>query len=234
MNKDNVSLALGNLDKKIRQIHTLILSKPHLREFADVVHPIPNTYTGSGRIKLIVIGQDPTIANKASRKKITTVLDLDKPGKMQRYIFGICEELCIDPFKELYATNLFKNFFDEPPGFSAGVMDKFVSLWLPVLQEEVMLFPDIPIITLGDNVLGYITTEKTNNYIRNYWGYTEDWKTGANLPLRHIMPDENLFGRVIFPFPREPNMHKQFYTDRYKSYIEHVKKIISVLPYEAA
>jgi hypothetical protein len=234
MNKINISLAVEHIEEKIRQIHTLILSKPHLREFVDTIHPIPNIYNGGGKIKLIVIGQDPTIVNKASRKRITTVLDLDKPGKMQRYIFRLCEGLGINPLKELYATNLFKNFFEEPPSGSSEVLDKFFEFWFPLLKEEISLFPDTPLITLGDNVLEFVTANNTDKCVRNYWGYCENWRMGASLPFKHILPNENLLGRPIFPFPRQPSILKQFYNERCKSYLENTYKRMKIESHEAA
>jgi len=224
MNKVNISLALKNIEEKIRQVHTLILSKPQLREFVDTVHPIPNAYNGGGKIKLIVIGQDPTIVNKASRKRITTVLDLDKPGKMQRYIFRLCEGLGINPLKELYATNLFKNFFEEPPSFASEVLGKFVDLWLPILKEEISLYPDTPVITLGDDVLQYVTAADTDKCVRNYWGYSENWRMGVNLQYKHILPNENQLGRLIFPFPRQPSILKQFYMERCETYLKYISE----------
>jgi len=226
MSKINICLALDNIEEKIGQIHALIQSKPHLREFADTIHPIPRIYYGGGKIKLIVIGQDPTIINKASRKGITTVLNLDKPGKMQRFIFSVCEKLGIDPVKELYATNLYKNFFDEPPHYSAEVMKKFFDLWFPILKEEVSLFPNVPIITKGDHVLETILDEKKDRCVRNYWGFAEDWRIGIGLPYKYVLPNENSLGRLIFPFPRQTSMLREFYLERCESYLEHVKKNI--------
>ena len=221
------------IDEKIRQTHSVILSKPQLRELIDTIHDIPKTYKGRGKIKVIVIGQDPTIINKASRKNITTALDLDKPGKLQRYIFSVCENLGIDPLEELYATNLFKNFFEQPPTFPSDVLGKFFEFWFPILKEEIALFPDIPVITLGNNLLDFLTVDKADKCVRQYWGYTEDWKIGASLPFKHILPEENLMGRTVFPFPRQPSYLRQFFTDRCKSYIEYVKSNMIIAPHEA-
>lgn len=234
MKKIDKNSALNYIDEKIGQTHAIIQSKPNLRELVDTIHEIPKIYCGEGRIKLIVVGQDPTIINKASRRNITTVLDLDKPGKMQRYIFGVCEELGIDPFKELYATNLFKNFFEHPPRYPSEVLNKFFGLWFPILKEEISLFPEVPVITLGDHLLDFTLMENTDRCVRNYWGFTENWKIGANLSYKHILPNENLLGRKIFPFPRQPSILKQFYLDRRKSYIEYVKRNITFASNEAA
>ncbi len=224
MKQEEKIKAFENIEHRIAQTLALILSKPHLREHVDTVHELPRIYNPGGKIKLIVIGQDPTIVNKASRRNITTVLDLDKPAKMQRYVFGVCEALEVDPFRELYATNLFKNFFDTPPSYPSEVLNKFYGLWFPILREEVSMFPGVGIVTLGDNVLEFTLSINADKFVRNYWGYTEDWRIGASLPFKHILPNENLLGRVIFPFPRQPSMHKQFYVERSRSYLEYVKR----------
>lgn len=212
------------IDDKIRQVYSIILSKPFLRAQVDTKHNIPAVHKGSGKIKIIVIGQDPTVKNKASRKNITSVLGLNKPGKMQRYVFGVCERLRIDPLTELYATNLFKNFFEEPPDYNNGVLHKFFRYWFPVLEAELSGYKNIPVITLGDKVIQYISNKNPDNLVRNYWGYTEDWPRGGCCSMKHIPPNENLLGKPVFPFPRQPSIIKEFYAERFDKYIDYIKQ----------
>lgn len=213
----------NSVEEKIRQAYSLILSKPHLREYVDIRHEIPKVFRGTGKIKLIVIGQDPTIINKASRKNITWVLGLDKSGKMQRYIHRICEGLGLDPLKELYATNLFKNFFEEPPDHSSGILNKFFGPWFSVLKEEIAAYPGVPVVVLGDPVLNFIAGDGELKYVRNFWGYHEDWKKGANEPFKHLPPNENLLKANIYPFPRVSSIIKEFYFERFDNYISYIK-----------
>jgi uracil-DNA glycosylase len=223
MNSNSIDDSGKIVDEKISQTYSLILSKPHLREFVDIKHEIPRVFRGTGKIRLIVIGQDPTIINKASRKNITSVLGLDKPGKMQRYLYRICEGLDIDPLKELYATNLFKNFFEEPPDHNSDVLKKFFELWFPVLKEETAQFPCVPIVVLGDHVLNFLTGECDIKFVRNYWGYHENWKKGMNEPFKHLLPEENLLTENIYPFPRVSSIIKEFYFQRFDNYINYIK-----------
>lgn len=65
-------------------------------------------FKGNDRIKLIVIGQDPTITEVKERGKIKTTLKLDAPGPLRRYIESICRGLEIT-IENVYATNLFKD-----------------------------------------------------------------------------------------------------------------------------
>jgi uracil DNA glycosylase len=68
------------------------------------------------KIRLIVMGQDPTVKNEASRKLIQTVLNLDKPGgSLYKYLSLICERLGLDLCQHVYAINYAKNFFIRPP-----------------------------------------------------------------------------------------------------------------------
>jgi uracil-DNA glycosylase len=217
----------NDIDDKIRQVYSIILSKPLLRVHVDTKHGIPAVHRGSGKIKLIIIGQDPTVKNKASRKNITSVLGLNRPGKMQRYVFGICERLNVDPLNELYATNLFKNFFEEPPDHDSDVLHKFYQFWFPVLEEELSRYRNIPVITLGDKVIQFISKENPDNLVRNYWGYTEDWHLGGCNLLKHIPPDENLLGKPVFPFPRQPSIIKEFYASRLDRYIDYIRQNIN-------
>ena len=47
-------------------------------------------------IKLIIIGQDPTVKNCESREKIEYTLNLDKKGSLKKYISDICIQLDIE------------------------------------------------------------------------------------------------------------------------------------------
>lgn len=54
--------------------------------------PIIKPFIGSDKIKLIIIGQDPTVKNKKSREKIAVTLNLDKTNSLRKYIEFICEK----------------------------------------------------------------------------------------------------------------------------------------------
>ena len=58
---------------------------------------------------------------------------------------------------------------------------------------------------------------------REYWGYTAEWKAGQFGTLSYVKPEENLLGRIIFPFPHQPSLRKQFYKDRMDKYIAFVR-----------
>ena len=86
-----------------------------LGQYVDRTLPIPKPYHGSGEIKLIVLGQDPTVKALRSRKTIRTVLNLDRKGSVRAYLAGVCNGLGLQLAENVYATNLYKNFFIHPP-----------------------------------------------------------------------------------------------------------------------
>ena len=108
------------------------------------------------KVRLVVIGQDPTVKNEASRETIETVLNLDKPrGSLYKYISLICEGLGLDLCRHVYATNYAKNFFIRPPTqiVECNLLHESSQYWLPLLKEELSLFPSRPIVTLGEPLL---------------------------------------------------------------------------------
>jgi len=80
-----------------------ILIRDYLKSFRDfdenpidlnLLPVIP--FKVSNDIKLIIIGQDPTIRKEARRELIKTTLNLDKSGSLRNYIETLCEGLNID------------------------------------------------------------------------------------------------------------------------------------------
>jgi hypothetical protein len=201
----------------------------HLSPYIDPQYGIPSPYIGKGPIRLIVLGQDPTVKNAASRQSIRTVLNLDTNGSVRGYLSGVCQKLGIDLSQNVYATNLFKNFFVEPPtqiqkkGFD--IFQAFLPVWLPLLDEELGQYPAIPVITLGEPVLQTLLAPGMPTRLRDYWGYAPEWKEGKLGAFQFIKPAENKLGRTIFPFPHQPSIRKEFYKMRMDGYIAFMKAI---------
>jgi len=63
-------------DLKNNKENPIVTSSPKSKSSSKYPQPIP-PYIGSGEIKLIIIGQDPTVGSIATRKKIKTTLMLD-------------------------------------------------------------------------------------------------------------------------------------------------------------
>lgn len=140
----------------------------------DPIYP----FKGSDDIKLIIIGQYPTIKNEKQRGKIKTTLNLDKGGSLKTYITRICDSLGIK-LENVYATNIFKYFYSDPPAKRIEVLRKHLDINLKLLMKELESYPNIPVITLGEPVL-QLLSNKPDDKVRSYWGYE---KGESTLPL---------------------------------------------------
>ena len=109
-----------------------------LGRYVDGTLPVPKPYRGSGAIRLIVLGQDPTVKNPQGRKAIKTVLNLDINRSIRAYLACVCDGLGIQIAENVYATNLYKNFFIRPPTqiTEIDVFQEFRDAWLPLLKSE--------------------------------------------------------------------------------------------------
>ncbi len=114
-------------------------------------------YKTGNKLKLLIIGQDPTIFNEPER--VTTVLMLNeiqgKNGQLRQWLekelFGTENFSSI----EIYATNLVKCQFEQPPSLSSKGALNFLKpryeLCKAYLKEEISNFkPDI-VLTLGES-----------------------------------------------------------------------------------
>ena len=205
-----------------------ISSHPNLVKYVDSHYQLPETHKGSGTIKLIILGQDPTIKNKERRKFIKKVLNLDKYGKLRSYLVSICNGLGVDLDVNVYATNYLKNFFIKPPAQikEVDIFQSFEPYWLPVLLEEIKPFPNVPIISLGQPLLSAMVKSNASAFVRDYWGYKVNWKSGEGGTYRYLKPELNKTGRIIFPFPHQPSLNKEFYRNRLAEYIYFIKGIL--------
>lgn len=177
-------------------------------------------YFGKDDIKLIIIGQDPTIRNEERRKNITCTLNLDKSGALTSYVKQICEGLGIT-IDNVFATNIFKYFYTTPPAQTFDVLKKHLPYNLELLNKELELFPEAPVITLGEPVLKLLTNDKAK--VRVYWGYDSKTKS-CNDNINFVGTDDNNeIGRVFYPFCHQPSQRKQFYKENLKKYIKYVK-----------
>ncbi|KUG24878.1 hypothetical protein ASZ90_005314 [hydrocarbon metagenome] len=202
----------------------LMKSDSLLTRFIDISVPIPNNFRGSGEIKLILIGQDPTVKIAESRKNINTVLNLDKNGSIKKYVVRICDAIGIKLEENVFATNFAKNFFVSPPASmkEIDVLKESKKYWLPLLQSEIKEFPKAKIISLGEPILNVLVKDNFNKYVRFYWNYTKDWEARNDFSFGRIEEYQNEIDRVIYPLPHRPALRIRFYKEKLEDYLKFV------------
>ncbi len=185
----------------------------------DLTHPFIFPFQGREIIKLIIIGQDPTIKNVTSRKNITRTLNLDKNNSLRRYIEDICSGLGIT-LDNVYATNLFKYFYTIPPAKTMEVLKMHLQPNLELLKQEIAEYNNVAIITLGEPVLQLLTDEKSK--VRVFWDYNAE--TGSsNGNFTFSMAKENKLKKDFSPFPHQPSIRKVFYKNTLAEYLKDMK-----------
>ena len=208
-----------DFDKEISKIFELLSDEKVNPISKDSGFVLPFNKDGKD-IKLIIIGQDPTIKNVERRKGITTTLNLDKSGALRRYVEEICNGLNIS-LSNVYATNVFKYFYTIPPAQTFEVLEKHLSPNLVLLEKELSNYPNCPIVSLGEPVLKLLVNK--NAKVRDYWGY--DAKTRKSTQsFKCVLPEENKLNRIIFPFCHQPSIRKDFYKENLSQYVRFVKE----------
>jgi uracil-DNA glycosylase len=225
-NSEETTRMQSDIEQRATELLKDLTADPDLRHLVDGALGIPKAFRGSGEIRLVILGQDPTVKNPRSRATIKTVLNLDRRGSLRNYLAQVCRGLGLDLDQHVYATNYLKNFFTKPPTQikEVDVLQEFAPIWLPLLRAELATFPQAPVITLGQPLLAALVSEGASPLVRDYWGYTPRWKSGETGPFRYLEPGQNHLARVIFPFPHQPSVRKRFYKERLKDYTAFVKQ----------
>ena len=225
MTEQGGGMMASTIEARANSILEQLKRDERLGQYVDRTLPIPKPYHGSGEIKLIVLEQDPTVKALRSRKTIRTVLNLDRKGSVRAYLAGVCNDLGLQLAENVYATNLYKNFFIHPPTqiTEIDVFQEFLSFWLPLLKDELEPFPGVPVITLGEPLLASLAGENVSTRVRDYWGYMPEWREGKAKSFQYIRAADNQLNRIVFPFPHQPSLRKEFYKARLRDYVAFVK-----------
>ena len=183
----------------------------------DIQYSIIPPFVGQSKIKLIIIGQDPTIRKVERRNNIKYTLNLDKNGRLKTYIEKICKHLDCS-INNIYATNLFKYFYTIPPADTLNILFKHVDKNLDLLKEELENFPDAKTITLGQPVLQLLTYK--NNIVRKYW----DYPNADTTQFSKCLANDNKLGRDFYPFIHINSSSKKFYKENnFRNYLYYIK-----------
>lgn len=205
--------------EKAREIRDVLkLDKDSPKNPIDLELPIIPPFIGRGEIKLIIIGQDPTIKNVKGRKLITSTLNLNKRNSLYSYINVICQGLGITT-ENVYATNLFKFFYTIPPANTIDVLENHLKSNLELLQKEISVYKNVTIITLGEPVLKLLIGPKAK--VREYWGY-ESLKKDGFKRFRFSSAENNFLEYDFYPFHHQPSIMKEFYKNTLNEYIQFI------------
>lgn len=194
---------------------------------------IPRPFIGRGPIRLVVVGQDPTVQKESSRASITTVLNLDRAGPLRAHLDSLCKALGVDLYSEVYATNLAKGFFTDPPtkilkDSGRDVLAETSSRWMPLLREELARLPDALVVSLGEPLLPVLIAPGHPNTMRHYWGWQRRWKLMGCGPFATVNPQQSSLGRTFFPFVHQPTMRgrrSEFYRCRMDEYTRFMRTL---------
>lgn len=186
--------------------------------------PVPPFKIGND-IKLIIIGQDPTIRNSSQRGNIDSTLNLDKLGSIKKYIEQICQLLEVN-FEQIYATNIFKYFYKSPPADTFEILQAHLSPNLRLLKKEISEFSEAIIVTLGEPVLKLLVKDGHPTKMTYYWDYNSKTKQ-TNGSFKFISKENNKLDRKIFPIPHQPSSIKEFYSSTLEKYFVYIKSISS-------
>jgi uracil-DNA glycosylase len=214
------NLNINNITDKAKVIRSNILKDDTFKNDLDIkLEYIPKPFKGND-VKIFIIGQDPTIQNEKSRIKIKTVLNLNYPNSLNRYVNLILTTLNYD-MNNLYATNFYKCFFAEPPAPHKEILTRHFRYWLDLIKEELDYYPNAKILTLGEPLIQQFITNE-NKRVSFYWNYIG--KTTSDGKFSYVSAKDNVLGRDFFPLPHQPSYAKnRFYKKYFAQYLNFVK-----------
>lgn len=214
---------LQQIEFQLGKIFNVLSHDPILQNDIDTTlrFLLPHsTAENCGDVKLIIIGQDPTVRNYNSRKDITATLNLDKRNSLRKYICMICNRLQIDLDKEVYATNLYKCFFKHPPADNFSVLTRHFKIWADLLINELNAFSNPIIISLGEPLIKQLIHTGNSN-VKYFWDYQGNTKSGND--FKSIEPNDNYLQRRIYPIAHQPSWQQNkfyfYYLDSYLDFI---------------
>jgi len=213
------------VEKKLQTTKKLLLRDSILQNDIDFSHDFILPFSKAdktSKIKLVFIGQDPTVRNEKSRGNINVTLNLDKGNSLRTYLKKVCETLEIDLDKEVYATNLYKCFFKFPPADDQTILSRQFKIWMDFLINELNVFKNSIFITLGEPLINQLihSNSKKVNY---YWDYIGQTKSGKDFKCNE--PFENYLQKRIYPIAHQPTWNQNdFYKTYLSDYLEYIKR----------
>ncbi len=188
--------------------------------FPDIVHPMypfPKPYIGSGEIKAIILGADPTRIVNGNPQPFNMVFELD--NEKSPYWRGIGKNIgLLDGVNmdNVYVQNLCRNYFTKETSQNNHWKNIARNYWISVLNEELdRLFPPtIPVLMTTQFILqaclANAPMHKARDIYNDFLSYS--WK-------------DNLFGREVLALYR----HHAYSLDKWRAYAGFLSDKISYL-----
>ncbi len=213
------------IDKKLKATKRMLLKECILKNDIDFSNDFILPYSKANTIsdtKLIFIGQDPTVRRKESRSDINVTLNLDKRNSLKTYLNKVCNILQIDIEKEVYATNLYKCFFNFPPADDQTILTRHFKVWIDLLINELTTFKNPIVITLGEPLINQLI-HSNSKQVKYYWDYIGQTKSGGNFKCNES--NENYLQRRIYPIAHQPTWNRnKFYKTYLNDYLDFIKR----------
>ena len=213
------------IDKRLKATKRMLLKDCVLKNDIDFSNDFILPYSKAKAIsdvKLIFIGQDPTVRRKESRSDINVTLNLDKKNSLKTYLKNVCDILQIDIEREVYATNLYKCFFHFPPADDQTILTRHFKIWNDLLKNELNVFKKSIIITLGEPLIKQLIHAE-NRKVKYYWDYIGNTKSGSK--FKFVKPNENYLQERIYPIAHQPTWSRnKFYNTYLQNYLEFIKQ----------
>jgi len=213
------------IGKKLKTTSKLLLQDSILQNDIDFSHdfilPFSKADTTS-EIKLVFIGQDPTVRRKESRGEVNVTLNLDKENSLKTYLKKVCEILEVDLYKDVYATNLYKCFFNFPPADDQTILNRHFKIWIDLLISELSIFENVIFITLGEPLINQLIHSNSKK-VKYYWDYIGQTKSGLNFKCNE--PSDNYLQKRIYPIAHQPTWNRnKFYKTYLNDYLGYLKR----------
>lgn len=214
---------LEKVKRQLLQIKNVLSGDQVLQKDIDSTRSFLDPYSNAKKcedIRLVFIGQDPTVRNPDARNAVKATLNLDKNNSLKSYLGHVCKTLKMDFDTEVYATNLYKCFFTFPPADDETILTRHFKIWTDLLINELSVFNNPIIITLGEPLIKQLihTGYKEVKYFWNYIGETKSGKL-----FKAIDSHDNYLQRRIYPIAHQPAWSQnKFYHEFLDDYLKFV------------
>jgi uracil-DNA glycosylase len=216
---------LDDLTRGSEEVVRVLAADPDIKRYIDAHRTPPRPYCGNGTIRLVLLGQDPTVGVEGSRDAVKTVLNLDRGGSLRTFLGAVCQELDLSLEENVYATNVCKNFFTQPPTAVTDIdlIATCAPHWMSLLRQELAWFPQVAVLSLGKPVLSALVRPGFTQDVKPYWGYRPGWSANGFGSFRLVSAGESAIDRAFFPFIHLNTRNEPFYSTRFKDCLAFVR-----------